>query len=125
MTAWLHPEDTAVNFYELNLESQMNLTDFLCLNNILKKQKKTTTCHFFKFFFFLQTRQNVQFQKQWPTLSWVSVKDTILINFTYFQISTDIRQRTFKLYFRSTGTQFSKYIFNSDCMFILFVGLLA
>lgn len=122
MTAWLHPEDTAVNFYELNLESQMNLTDFLCLNNILKKQKQQQCVIFF---FFLQTHQNVQFQKQWPTLSWVSVKDTILINFTYFQISTDIRQRTFKLYFRSTGTQFSKYIFNSDCMFILFVGLLA
>lgn len=121
MTAWLHPEDTAVNFYELNLESQMNLTDFLCLNNILKKQKQQQCV----IFFFLQTHQNVQFQKQWPTLSWVSVKDTILINFTYFQISTDIRQRTFKLYFRSTGTQFSKYIFNSDCMFILFVGLLA
>lgn len=51
MTAWLHPEDTAVNFYELNLESQMNLTDFLCLNNILKKQKQQQRVFFFFFFF--------------------------------------------------------------------------
>lgn len=106
MTAWLHPEDTAVNFYELNLESQMNLTAFLCLNNILKNHH-----HQQQRVIFVQTHQNVQFQKQWPTLSWVSVKDTILINFTYFQISTDIRQRTFKLYFRSTETQVSKYQF--------------
>lgn len=106
MTAWLHPEDTAVNFYELNLESQMNLTAFLCLNNILKNHHHQ---HQQQRVIFVQTHQNVQFQKQWPTLSWVSVKDTILINFTYFQISTDIRQRTFKLYFRSTETQVSKY----------------